>query len=114
VSSETETAPDKKQKERVRRLISERVWESALQVARGVGADAVLLYAVTRVDEQSFLASRGVRSGDRVGIVSDYFVGMTRVLQLFHLPTGMRIEDLHDVDDYFYTIERGRYDQNIL
>lgn len=45
MSSETEAASDKTQKERVRNLISERVWESALQVARGVGADAVLLYA---------------------------------------------------------------------
>ncbi|MEF8788305.1 MAG: diadenylate cyclase [Planctomycetota bacterium] len=45
MSSEAETATDKKQKQRVRKLISERVWESALQVGRGVGADAVLLYA---------------------------------------------------------------------
>ncbi|MFW5685056.1 MAG: S1C family serine protease [Spirochaetota bacterium] len=75
---------------------------------------AVLLYPVTRVDEKSFLASRGVRSGDRVGIVSDHFVGMTRVLQLFHPPNGMSIDELHHAGDYFYTMERGRYDQNIL
>ena len=45
MSSETETKADKGEKKRARRLISERIWESALQVARGVGADAVLLYA---------------------------------------------------------------------
>lgn len=75
---------------------------------------AVLLYPVTEVDPESFVASRGVQSGDRVGIIRDEFYGMTRVVQILHVPAGKTLETLHRVSDYIYTIERGRYDQNIL
>jgi serine protease Do len=74
----------------------------------------LLLYPVTRVDEMSFLASRGVAVGDHIGFIYDRFYGMTRVLRVFHLPAGKSVEELHSVSDYIFILERDRYDQNIL
>ncbi len=78
------------------------------------GNITVLLYPVSEVDQASFVASRGIQKGDRIGIIADEFIGMTRVLRILHIPRGMSLETLHQVSDYIYTIERGRYDQNIL
>ncbi|MFP4376679.1 MAG: S1C family serine protease [Spirochaetales bacterium] len=75
---------------------------------------AVLLYPVTEVDPESFISSRGVDRGDRIGIITDEFFGMTRVVRVLHIPRGKTLDSLHRISDYIYTIERGRYDQNIL
>ena len=86
----------------------------AIELVSSDGPSSILLYTVDRVDERTFVHAMGVRTGHRVGFIFDEFFGMTRVVRLFHVPQGMSVDQLHSVDDYIYTIERGRYDQNIL
>lgn len=86
----------------------------SIDLVSSEGPYSIYLYGVQRVDERTFVHAMGVRPGDRVGFIFDRFYGMTRVVRLFHLPQSLTIGELHSVDDYIYTIERGRYDQNIM
>jgi hypothetical protein len=85
-----------------------------VRVMHDGGTTELTMYRVTAVEPESFVASRGVAVGDRIGFLEDEFFGMTREIVIFHLPAGQTIGDLHDIDDYIYIMRQGRYDRDIL
>jgi S1-C subfamily serine protease len=71
-------------------------------------------YHVAKVDKDSFLNNMGVKQGDLIGFLVDTFLGKSRFITLLHIPAGMELGDLSDIDDYIYSMRQGRHNENIL
>jgi serine protease Do len=78
------------------------------------GKANLFMYTVTRVQPNTFLDSRGLKVGDRVGFIYDYFDDKTRYIQILHIPRNYTLNDIKDVELFIYTMEKSCYDGTIL
>ena len=71
-------------------------------------------YRVEAVREDSFLDDQGVRRGDYVGIIDDYYDDKDRYLEILHLSRIATPSQIKDIRRYIYRLKKSKYDENIL
>lgn len=69
---------------------------------------------VETIDQTSFLYSRAVREGDRLGLLEDGFNDHRYYIELLHIPEGKTVHNLEDISDMVFTINRDKYSENVL
>ncbi len=71
-------------------------------------------YEVSRVLQDSYLDSKGVRIGDYIGFIDDFFRDKNRYIELLHIPKDHPYKKPEDVGDHIYVLKKSRYDENVL
>jgi S1-C subfamily serine protease len=71
-------------------------------------------HRVVRVIPDSFLDCRGVRTGDLLGFLADYYENRTRYIELLHVSPDHPFKELRDVFENIYYLKKDKYDENIL
>jgi len=71
-------------------------------------------YKVRAILKDSYLDKMGVKVGDLLGILSDFYIKRTRYIELFHIPTSQGTLKFDYIEDYIYQMKREENDENIL
>jgi S1-C subfamily serine protease len=71
-------------------------------------------YKVLDIRMYSILDDRGVKQGDYIGFLSDFFWDKTRYIEILHLPEGKPLSSLKNIEEYIYYMRKDKYDENIL
>ena len=71
-------------------------------------------FQVEKIDENSSLYSLGVRVGDSLGLIEDYFENYQYFLTMIHIPENMELINLIDPRDMIFTITKDKYNEFIL
>ncbi len=69
---------------------------------------------VKSIDTDSFLYSRGVRVGDYLGLMDDYFENQQYYLTMIHIPKRISVNEMKDPRDMIITVTKDKYNENIL
>jgi S1-C subfamily serine protease len=72
------------------------------------------IYEVSKVLPDSYMDCQGVRKGDYIGFIADYFYDKTRYIEVLHIPPDHPYKKPEDVYDQIYVLKKERYDENIL
>jgi hypothetical protein len=90
--------------------VPSRSFEYTVNNKKGV----IHFFKVIKIKPGSYLDSMGVKPDDYLGIISDFYYGRTRYLEVIHIPGSIKPEDITDVDDLVYQLAKDEYDENIL
>lgn len=73
-------------------------------------------YKILHIRPFSVLDNKGVKTGDTIGFLSDYFINRTRYIDVLHIPENKNLDKIDNIDiyDFIYELEKGAYDENIL
>ena len=75
---------------------------------------AVNFHIVTAIKEDSHLDKMGVKVGDLIGILTDFYIRRTRYIEVFHIPADRESHTPTYAEDYIYKMEKEEYDENVL
>jgi hypothetical protein len=75
---------------------------------------AINFHTVTAIKENSRLEKMGVKAGDMVGILADFYIQRTRYLDVIHIPADSESHNPEYIEDYLYHMEKEEYDENVL
>jgi S1-C subfamily serine protease len=71
-------------------------------------------YLLKRVEADTFLDREGLRPGDKVYILEDYFREGHRIIRLLHLPAGKTMTAIKDFSPFIHTMRRAAGDDDVL
>jgi S1-C subfamily serine protease len=71
-------------------------------------------HVVTQIKKDSHLDKMGVKVGDLLGILADFYIQRTRYLEVFHIPADRESHQPDYVEDYIYRMKKEEYDENVL
>jgi len=75
---------------------------------------AIVFYKVTQVEKDTFMDYMGVKPGDHIGFIDDYFKNKTRYIEVIHIPQSININAIDNIFDFIYRMRKDKYDENIL